>query len=68
MELLDKRRHENDARARKLFLSKDGSAALKMIAKPFGEISHTLDSIFDSDEIEKLADYLGRIREAFSGD
>jgi DNA-binding MarR family transcriptional regulator len=68
MGLLDKKRNEDDARVWHLYLSSDGRAIHTMLAKPFGEINRTLESVLSAAEIEKLADYLGRIGDAFGGD
>jgi DNA-binding MarR family transcriptional regulator len=65
MGLLHRKRDDADARAWRLRLSDDGRSALKRIEKPFRRINQTIESALDSEEIARLADYLGRIGAAF---
>jgi len=68
MGLLERGRDENDARAWRLTLSKDGRAVLKRIEKPFAAINRKLESTLDAEDLARLADMLGRIGEAFVND
>lgn len=64
--LLDRVRDEDDARAWKLSVSKDGRAAMKRIEKPFRGVNAKIEATLSDKEIAQLADYLTRLGAAFS--
>ncbi len=65
MGLLARQRDDVDARAWRLCVSDDGRSALKRVEKPFRGINQAIESVLDSEEIARFADYLGRIGAAF---
>jgi DNA-binding MarR family transcriptional regulator len=65
MGLLRRDRDEADVRAWHLSLSETGRATLKRIEQPFRRINQTIEGVLTTEEIGQLADYLGRIANAF---
>ena len=63
--LLDRLPDEEDARAWSLRLSAEGRAALKRIEQPFRQINQRIEKALSAEEIAQLADYVGRIGQAF---
>ncbi len=68
MNLLERIRDEEDARTWRLRLTAEGRAGLKRIETAFRRINDRIESVLDGTELERLADYLGRIGEAFADD
>ena len=68
MRLIERIRDDEDARTWRLLLTAEGRAGLKKVEGPFRTINARLEAALDASELEHLADYLGRIGEAFAGD
>jgi MarR family transcriptional regulator, organic hydroperoxide resistance regulator len=65
MGLLRRDRDDADVRAWRLSLSESGRGTLKRVEPPFRRINQTIEEVLATEEIARLADYLGRIANAF---
>lgn len=65
LDMLDRVRDPDDARAWSLSLSANGRAALKRIEKPFRRVNARIEAELDECEIAALADALARLSSAF---
>lgn len=64
--LITRLRSQSDARAWELEASKKGLSALNEIEKPFSELNKLLDTCLGEENMDRLADDLGKILKAFS--
>jgi len=65
MGLLERQPDREDSRAWSLQVSAEGRAALKRIEQPFRRINQRIEAVLDAEEIARLAEYAGRIGDAF---
>src|SRR5262249_13058793 len=68
MRLIERIRDDEDARAWRLRLTADGRTGLKKLEGPSRAVNARVEAALDAGELEQLADYLGRISEAFAED
>lgn len=65
MGYVDRKGSKTDGRTKILSLSREGRQIYKNTKSPFGKINEQIESTLDDEQIEKFADYLEQLTEAF---